>query len=263
MQKVLILGHRGMLGNAVYSYLATKKNDFELLTTDTRWGDDTFKKTLTELKVDVIVNCIGLIPQKNPSKDDYKKVNIDLPIFLESLGKKIVHPSTDCEFTGSIPKTVKYSKKSLRDASDIYGKSKAEISSLIENSFTNTKIIRTSIIGHEGATHLSLLDWFLTSKGDINGYTDRYWNGITTLQWAKQCEKLLKNWGAFPSLTQYGTADIASKYTLLTIIKDVYKKDIHITPILSPATENKCLETDEVLPNIKKQLQELKDFYNK
>lgn len=263
MQKVLILGHKGMLGNAVYSYLDTKKEDFVLLTTDKRWGTDEFKKTLESTDADVIINCIGLIPQKKPTEADYKKINIDLPIFLESLGKKIIHPSTDCEFSGLISNDKKYSKTDARDATDVYGKSKADISALIENTFITTKIIRTSIIGHESATHLSLLDWFLNSEGEVNGFTDRYWNGITTLQWAKQCEKVIKNWDNFPILTQYGTSDIESKYTLLTIMRDVYKKDIDIKQMLSPKSENKCLDSDEVLPDIKIQLQELKDFYAK
>lgn len=263
MQKVLILGHKGMLGNAVYSYLDTKKEDFVLLTINERWDTDVFKKALQESDADIIINCVGLIPQKKPSEGDYTKVNIDLPIFLESLGKKIIHPSTDCEFTGSISNDRKYTKKDTRDATDVYGKSKADISSLIENTFINTKIIRTSIIGHEGTTRLSLLDWFLNSEEEVSGYTDRFWNGITTLQWAKQCEKVLKNWNLFPILNQYGTADIASKYTLLTIMRDVYKKDIIINQTLSPKSENKCLESDEVLPDIKTQLQELKDFYDK
>lgn len=263
MQKVLILGHKGMLGNAVYSYLDTKKEDFVLLTTSERWDKEEFKKVLQNTEADVIINCVGLIPQKKPTESDYKKVNIDLPIFLESLGKKIIHPSTDCEFTGSIPNDIKYTKKDIRDATDVYGKSKADISTLIENNFVNTKIIRTSIIGHEGATHLSLLDWFLNSKGEVNGFTDRYWNGITTLQWAKQCERIIKSWETFPTLNQYGTKEIASKYTLLTIIREVYAKDIQINETLSPKSENKCLESDEVLPDIKTQLQELKEFYNK
>lgn len=263
MLKVLILGHKGMLGNAVYTYLSEKKNSFTVLTTQERWDTETLKKELGASEANVIINCVGIIPQKKPLPEDYKKVNIDLPVFLESLGKKIIHPSTDCEFTGSIPNTEKYSKRSLRDAQDIYGKSKADISSLIEKTFINTKIIRTSIIGHEGMTNLSLLDWFLSSEGEVSGYTDRYWNGITTLQWSKQCERILNNWDDYPILNQYGTDNIASKYTLLTIIKDVYNKKTLITPSLSPKMENKCLETDEILPNIKTQLQELKAFYNK
>ena len=41
--KILVLGHKGMLGNMVYKYLSTK-NDCELFTTDLRWPTKEFKK---------------------------------------------------------------------------------------------------------------------------------------------------------------------------------------------------------------------------
>ena len=40
--KVLLLGHNGMLGNAVYKYLQEDKN-IELVTMTKRWGDAGFE----------------------------------------------------------------------------------------------------------------------------------------------------------------------------------------------------------------------------
>lgn len=261
IKKVLILGHKGMLGNAVHTYLSEHKNSYALLTLEERWGDDAFNIALIKSEADVVVNCIGIIPQKKPLVSEYKKGNIDLPVFLETIGKKIIHPSTDCEFSGNLPNTKKYSKKDPRDATDDYGKSKAEISALIEKSFNNTKIIRTSIIGHEEHSHLALLDWFLSSTNKVNGYTNHFWNGITTLQWAKQCAHIIDNWDSFPVLNQYGTEEIRSKYDLLNDIKNIYNKDIVIIPFPSSITVNKCLESDKELPPIVEQLAELKKFY--
>lgn len=263
MQNILVLGHNGMLGNAVYTYLSTKKDSFVVLTTNERWDTDAFKNALAKSDAEAIINCIGTIPQKKPSISDYQKTNIDLPIFLETLGKKIIHPSTDCEFSGSITKDKKYSKQDIRDTSDDYGKSKAMISDLIESTFQNTKIIRTSIIGHEEHSHLALLDWFLHSEGVVHGYTNRYWNGITTLQWAKLCVDILANWDTYPTLNQFGTKVVESKFVLLNTVKDVYQKNTIITPLESEKTENKCLESDVILPSIKEQLQELRVFYTK
>jgi dTDP-4-dehydrorhamnose reductase len=263
MQKVLILGHKGMLGRAVHLYFTTKKNDFVVLTINERWGTEDFKKILQEADVEVIINCIGLIPQKKPSNEEYERVNVDLPIFLETLGKKIIHPSTDCEFSGNIDTDIKYSKQDVRDAEDVYGKSKAKISVLIEKSFTNTKIIRTSIIGHELNSHLSLLDWFLFSEEAVNGYINHYWNGITTLEWAKLCAEIINNWDKFPVLNQYGTLEIRSKYVLLNEIKHVYNKNIKINNFKALEKVNKCLESDKHIKPIREQLQELKSFYKK
>ena len=186
---------------------------------------------------------------------------MELPALLERLGIPTVLPSTDCEFSGQISNPKKYTKKDTRDAQDEYGKSKAEISRLVETSFKNTKIIRTSIIGHEERTHLSLLDWFLNSEGTVNGYTNHYWNGITTLEWAKLCKNLIENWNNSPILNQYGTQEIRSKYDLLNDIKDVYSKNININPFESPTEVNKCLESDREIPPITEQLKELKLFY--
>ena len=224
MKKILVLGHTGMLGNCVASYISLNSK-YILETTTTRWGTDEFKRHLKETDADVIINCIGKIPQKNSESSLYREINIGLPIFLESLSKKIIHPSTDCEFSGKIPFDKKYTKLDARDAVDEYGKSKAEISQLIEEKFVNTKIIRTSIIGHEINTHLSLLDWFLNAHNEVSGYTNHYWNGITTLTWAKLCLEIIDSWDAYPIVNQYGTSEVRSKYDLLVDIKNVYNKN--------------------------------------
>ena len=261
-RKILLLGHKGMLGNAVFKYFSAKKN-YLVTTTDEKWDDVSFKQKLKDTDADIIINCIGIIPQGKPPISDYQKVNVNLPIFLETLGKKIIHPSTDCEFSGNIPSDIKYKKTDKRNARDDYGKSKADISRLIENNFKNTKSIRTSIIGHEVSSHLAFLDWFLNSSDQVNGYINHYWNGITTLEWAKLCEKLIENWNTSPVLNQYGTKKNMSKYDVLEIIKNVYKKDIHILKFEAPENSNKCLESDiEIIP-LKEQLKELKTFYNK
>ena len=262
MINVLVLGHKGMLGNAVCSYLE-KTGRHNILTINTRYGEEGFKKAILNTDPEYIINCIGIIPQKKPTMDDYRKINIELPILLETLDKKIINPSTDCEFAGTIPPTERYKKKHRRDAVDDYGKSKAEVSELIEDSFKNTKIIRTSIIGHERATNVALLDWFLNAEGSVNGYTNHYWNGITTLEWAKLSEELMDRWEAYPIVNQYGTDIIASKYDLLCTIKDVYNKDVQVVPFETEQSVNKCLESDRVLPSIKTQLEELKRFYSR
>lgn len=262
MSNVLILGHKGMLGNAVLQYLESTKK-FKINSVSVRYGEEGFEQAVKDCNPDFIVNCIGIIPQKKPTVDDYRRINIELPTFLETLGVRTVHPSTDCEFSGTIPPTKKYSKEDARDAEDEYGKSKADISKKIEEGFKNTKIIRTSIIGHETATSVALLDWFLNASGNVNGFTNHYWNGVTTLQWAKLCEELLEDWESFPILNQYGTEKVESKYDLLCAVKEVYGKNVTIDPFKAPQTVNKCLESDKPLPTITEQLVDLKDFYRK
>ncbi|MFH1454835.1 MAG: sugar nucleotide-binding protein [bacterium] len=265
MIKLMVLGHNGMLGNAVMKYFSQYPQKYKTLTLSERWGYIKFNEKLISADIDFIINCIGATPQKYSNQPEkYKELNIDLPIFLETLNKKIIHPSTDCEFSGNLSINKKYQKNNIRDATDDYGKSKAYISELIENSFKNTKIIRTSIIGYELTDQkFSLLEWILSSKGSIRGYTDHYWNGITTLQWSKICENIINNWNKQPVLNQYGTEKINNKYDLAKIIVKTYKKNTIVKPYVTGQNINKCLESDTKLPTIDEQVIELKKFYGK
>lgn len=264
MYNLLILGHKGMLGNAVFKYFSSKNRLFNISVTDLRWPSDDFKKFLLNSNFDFIINCIGAIPQKKNNEDyfSYYSINIELPIFLGSISSKIIHPSTDCEFSGDLPVNKKYDKDFSRDASDEYGKSKALISKKIEEKIENTKIIRTSIIGHELGSKNSLLEWVLSSEGTVNGYTNHYWNGVTTLEWSYLCESLITNWDCMPKLNQYGTRDVKNKFELLKDICDVYNKKITIIPFEDKRTLNRCLVSDKDIKSIKDQLLELKSFYN-
>lgn len=259
--KIVILGHKGMLGNAVHKYFSLQ-NKHETVTTEERWGNVGFENFLKNTDASVIINCIGAIPQKKPTDETYTNINVKLPIFLESLGKKIIHPTTDCEFSGELEPQKGYTESHIRDAADTYGKSKATISELIEKTFKNTKMIRVSIIGHELNSNHSLLDWFLNSQGTVNGYNDHYWNGITTLEWAKLCSAIITDWEAYPVLNQYATDRNLTKYELLEMIKRVYKKDIVVTPIITGKAVNKCL-TSKTTSSLEDQLHELRKFYDK
>ncbi len=260
--KILVLGHKGMLGRAVAKYFA--ESGHTVVTLAARYGESEFVDSIIKLNPDFIINGIGKIPQKKPLSDaEYVALNTDLPILLDTIGRPVVHPTTDCEFSGFIKPGTAYTKTAPRDATDVYGMSKAKSSQCLEESSKNTKIIRTSIIGHEESTTFSLLDWFLSQTGSVRGYTNHYWNGITTLEWAKQCQHLINRWQDAPTLTQLGTATHHSKYDILTIAKAVYEKDITITPFETPETMNKCLLSDYTIPDISAQLKELKDFFNK
>ncbi len=262
MTTILVLGHKGMLGRAVTSFFKIEPNT-KVVHINARWGDDNFKHEIINIKPDVIVNCVGKIPQKQPDETDYDFINIALPRFLETLKIPIIHPSTDCEFRGDIPQGEAYSKEHPRDAQDSYGISKATISAEIEKGYNYTKIIRTSIVGHEELTSFALLDWFLSQPKSVRGYTNHFWNGVTTLEWAKFCKKLINDWDSFPALNQIGTATHYSKFEVLSLVKDAYKKDIEITPFLHEVYVNKCLISDTTITELPEQLRELKVFFKK
>ena len=235
--KVLILGHKGMLGHMVRKFFESK--GIECITTDCRWPSPCFKNSVQEFEGDFIINCIGAIHQRTDQFD----INWELPQWLdENLSCKIIHPGTDCEMDD-----------------DNYGNSKRIAAEWIKKEAKNTKIIKTSIFGPELNTKASLMEWFLSQEGEINGYSEYYWNGNTTLTWAQYCLYLMFNWDKLP-VENVLEGECVSKYNLLLMLKEVYNKDIIINPIDNP-TFNKCLiGTIKTLP-LKEQIIALKEFY--
>lgn len=238
--KLLILGHNGLLGNMVYSYFMSK--GYQIVTTDYRWPSSLFTNFVSTQKFDAIINCIGLIPQKKPSNEQYKIINYDLPIWLDNLGIKIIHPDTD-------------------EPSDTpYGLSKEMAR---EGVINNTKIIKSSIIGFEKNTNFSFLDWFLSSEGSVNGFTNQMWNGNTTFEWSKWAEKILQNWDSYQRVTILANPKCLSKYDILIIIKNIFNKEIEIVPTESSLSKNNCMEGNYITENLVIQLEEMKKFRDK
>jgi dTDP-4-dehydrorhamnose reductase len=236
---ILILGHNGLLGNMVYSYFKSK--NYQIITTDLRWPSNEFKNFILNEKIDIIINCIGIIPQKKPAIEHYKLVNYELPVWLDSLGIKIIHPDTD-------------------ESDDTpYGLAKRMAR---ENIAINTKILKTSIIGFEKNTNFSFLNWFLSSTNSINGFTNQFWNGNTTLEWAKYAEKILQNWNNFNNITILSNPECLSKYEILLKFKKIFNKNIDIVPIKSNIDKNNCMKGDYITKELDLQLNEMKNFYN-
>lgn len=239
---VIVLGHNGMLGNATVKYLKSKGVSLEV--TNTKWPTSEFKDFIRKKNVDFIINCVGAIPQKTNEFD----INFELPIWLDyyASSKKIIHPGTDCEIDN-----------------DAYGKSKKFANDFISSLGRNTKILKTSIIGHELNTNFSLLDWFLNEEIIVKGYSNHYWNGNTTLQWAKTSLQMMNNWNDYDKCNIIVT-ECRSKLDLLKLFRKVYEKDIAIESFVhSKTVNNKCLEGTIKVPNLEDQLNELRKFYGK
>ncbi len=258
--RVLVLGHTGMLGNAVHRYFQNQ-SAVQVSTITARYPDSAFLPDIKATESEYIINCIGAIPQHTPNDDTYRLLNEELPQRLDTLGVPVLHPSTDCEFAGTLPIGEQYRKDHERDAADAYGRSKAHVSAWIEQSAKHTKVIRTSIIGHEISSNRSLLSWFLAQTEPVRGYSNHYWNGITTLEWAKQAFTLMTQWADAPVLTQLATEPCVSKYELLCLMRNAYEKNIVIKPYETEPGTNKCLLSDIVLSPLAQQLTELRSFY--
>lgn len=225
-----------MLGHMVVKFLSDQNID--IYTINKRWPS-----SQQEIKIfdgDYIINCIGAIPQSSTNFD----INWELPIWLDLHAPcKVIHPGTDCE-----------------SDKDKYGVSKNIAAFYIKNLSNNTKSIKTSIIGPEIKTKNSLLEWFLNQTESVSGYTQAIWNGNTTLEWSKHCLDMLYRWDDYDKETIIYSNPI-SKYELLKIFKNVFKKNITIEP--KNVGRNKTLAGSIHTNNIYDQVVELKNYYYK
>jgi|CXWL01.1.fsa_nt_gi dTDP-4-dehydrorhamnose reductase len=240
--RIAILGHKGMLGHVCKRYFS--EIGYEVITIDERYDvsyPDKFFDTVRIKRPQAIINCIGLIKQKSDDPLRLLFMNSVFPLqlsirFPETI---IIHPSTDCVFSGSSNKG-RYFVDTIPDPADIYGISKA-LGEIIQK-YPYTWILRCSIIGPELVNRTGLLEWFLSrvenkkNNGDnvdntIYGFTNHKWNGITTLEWAKCASELLtrvKNGDVHSKIIQSGTLRIYSKSEILRMIANVWRKDVEI-----------------------------------
>ena len=158
--------------------------------------DTSIKGYLHSEQFDFIINAIGLIKQNidNNARRDIVAaylVNSDLPRDLNDFAKQtstpIIQIGTDCVYSG---RSGNYTENSNFDCDDIYGLSK--VSGEAESKSLMT--IRCSIIGHENRTPVSLMDWFLSQRNsaEVRGYTNHFWNGVTTLSFARVVEGIIR-----------------------------------------------------------------------
>ena len=206
-----------------------------------RYGDSfVYKHYEPEIKNgDVIINCIGTIKPRVDELGDLNAIIVNslfprlLSNYCESKEIKLIHPTTDCVYTGL---KGDYNENDNYDVSDVYGMSKA----LGETH--NCTTIRTSIIGEESVNKRSLVEWVKSEKGNsIFGFTNHYWNGLTCLQFAKVCDKIISE-NIFWKGIRHIHSNKVSKYELVSIIhhgmKMMYEEQKNLFYYITVMNEN-------------------------
>jgi dTDP-4-dehydrorhamnose reductase len=171
-----------------------------------------------------------------------------------------VHPSTDCVFRGDLG--LPYPSSTPPDAVDAYGWSKLQAERVL-SARPNTLIIRTSIIGPSVGPASGLLQWFLSQPqgARLSGYTNHFWNGLTTLQWCTEVERLLGEFdGSTSRLIQFASPDALSKHDMLLMFKDIFRQDISITAVEHAQRVDRRLHADIDVPSLVRQLEQLRDW---
>ena len=244
--RILILGATGMLGHVLFREL--RKEGYDVYGTvrsldglDQFFSPeelarirpgvdaadlDTVIRALAAIEPDLIVNCIGIVKQLPIARDPLISITINaqLPHRLSMISKaskcRLVQISTDCVFNGN---RGNYTEADSSNAEDLYGRTKY----LGEVSYPHCITLRTSIIGHEIKGSRSLLDWFLSQSGSVNGFAGVIYSGMTTLEMVN----ILKS-HIFPNPALSGvyhiSSDAISKFELLQLCRTAYQHDIEI-----------------------------------
>lgn len=241
MEKVLVLGNKGMLGHVLYEVLqvndSNKKYDVIGINRSVD-NTDSNSYTLDVLKLDkleqfikikqpkFIVNCIGTLVEASINMPSLAiQTNSLLPHFLNEISEKynfkLIHISTDCVFDG---KKGMYKESDKKTETNYYGLTK----NLGEINNDRNLTIRTSIIGPEIKLKTTgLFDWIISQKGKtIQGYSRAIWSGLTTIELSK-----FILWSLDKEITGivHATNSIGiSKYDLVKITNDVFELNIDL-----------------------------------
>lgn len=244
--KILIVGGTGMLGHrlwmdlsATYDVWGTVRGSADSLpalrgimrSSICEQVDalhfETVKRVVERVQPDVVINCVGLIKQRETAKEPVLAIDLNarFPHLLAALCQRhharFIHISTDCVFSGQ---KGMYQETDLADARDLYGRTKAlgEVD-YMEQGLT----IRTSLIGRELHTRYSLLEWFLAQTGTVKGFQKAIFSGFPTGAVSRLMQDVI-----LPRPDLHGlyhvSAEPINKYDLLMLFKQAYKRPVEV-----------------------------------
>jgi len=256
-----------MLGYGVCTFLGQRKIDFAPLS---RRDFDIVQDPLSKLEdylrdVSIVINCAGVIKPMiaGTAIESVLKVNTIFPRNLARLcvGKSIrcFHITTDCAFSG---RKGGYTEDDVYDPEDVYGLSKAA------GEPTDCMTLRTSIIGEEKEQARSLLSWAISQKGkEVMGFTNHYWNGLTTTHFARIIERIISGNLYRRGIYHVFSPGRVSKYELLGILNDIYDLSLKITPVEADSPCDRTLSSIHDLSTllcqepIREQVVEMKEIF--
>lgn len=250
--KILILGATGMLGHTVADYLIGRF-DYDVTMTSRNvisgYEGIYFDALTSDLGAlggpyDYVINCIGIIkPFMSADMEKSIQINALFPWALgkwcEQNGSRLIHITTDCVYSGA---KGNYTESDPHDALDAYGKSKS-----LGECPDYAMILRTSIIGPEIHKYASLVEWAKKQAGKtVKGFTTHLWNGITTLQYAKVCDKIMRQNLFEKGLYHIFAPTDVSKFEMMKMFDHRYELGLTVIPT-QPHPIDRTLRTEKEL----------------
>lgn len=244
MTRVLVLGSSGMLGSMVENWLSRNPALRVVGTTRDGFDAEAFaagKPQKQALDAEWILNCIGVIKpfcKDNDAAGVRRAIAVNamfphaLAAAANARGAKVVQIATDCVYSGA---KGAYVETDPHDALDVYGKTKS-LGEVFDKTLLN---VRCSIIGPERKNKVSLLEWLLGNPdgAELKGFTHHRWNGVTTLQYAKLCEKIVTTPGLYEKLLavshlhHFLPNTTVDKFQLLGLMADVFGRKFRIQAV--------------------------------
>ncbi len=250
MRRVLVLGAGGMLGHMVAEVLSGAEG-VSLTSTSRHETAKSLRYSVEEgmspLRAivaahgpfDYFVNCVGMLHHEiDPANPDSVRrailVNALFPHDLAALGDRLaarlIHISTDAVFSRKAAVCV---ESTPPDGSSVYARTK----SLGEVSAPNALTFRCSIIGPSPLKKSGLFEWFRTQppSARVQGYTDHAWSGVTTLQFADLCRRLIVEDLFAPirgeaAVHHFCPNETLTKFQLLEILRALVRPDLEVEP---------------------------------
>lgn len=192
---------------------------------------ETVAAAIDSVDPEVVVNCIGIVKQADAASDPLPSIQINslfphqVAALCRERGKRFVHISTDCVFSGAAGD---YVEDDLADARDLYGRSKL----LGEASGPGSLTVRTSIIGRELASSYGLVEWFLgeaAAGNGVRGFSKAIFSGFTTEALADVLIEVV-----FPRPELEGlwhvSAEPIDKNRLLELVREAFGLEVAIAP---------------------------------
>jgi dTDP-4-dehydrorhamnose reductase len=261
--KVCVLGAGGLLGHMLIRVLGETIDVYgttrELRSISSplarflpqdKWIDnvdasklDSINKVFGTTNFDTVINCIGLIKQRNAQTTEYEMmlINAEFPHRLAQVanqqGAQVIHISTDCVFSGQ---KGNYVETDIPDPVDTYGKSKL----LGELNDAKNLTLRTSHIGRELTIRKSFIEWLLSQKGgDVEGYGHAIYSGLTSRELARLIRELLTANKGLTGMFHVSSQPI-SKLEIINKLNELLNLDINVISD-SKVQINRSLNSDK------------------